>query len=49
MLRNAAKYTPPGGPIHLGRAESGAVRDNGAGVLPRMSGCEVAALKRTLA
>lgn len=45
LLQNAAKYTYPGGQIHLGVAESGAkvsisVRDNGAGIasalLPRV-------------
>lgn len=45
LLQNAAKYTPPGGRIHLACAESGAkvtvtVRDDGAGiaaaVLPRI-------------
>ncbi|MGH8303560.1 MAG: ATP-binding protein, partial [Steroidobacteraceae bacterium] len=39
LLQNAAKYTRPGGQIHLGCVESGAkisitVRDNGAGIAP---------------
>lgn len=39
LLQNAAKYTPPGGEIHVEVLESGAkvsiaVRDNGAGIAP---------------
>ena len=41
LLQNAAKYTHPGGQIHLAVAESGAkvsisVRDNGAGIAPAL-------------
>ncbi|MDE2050227.1 MAG: response regulator [Gammaproteobacteria bacterium] len=41
LLQNAAKYTPPGGRIHMGCVESGAkisvtVRDNGAGIAPSL-------------
>lgn len=41
LLQNAAKYTPPGGRIHLAAAESGAkvtitVRDDGAGIAPAL-------------
>ena len=41
LLQNAAKYTHPGGQIHLAVAESGAkvsisVRDNGAGIEPAL-------------
>ena len=41
LLQNAAKYTPPGGQLHLAVAESGAkvsisVRDDGAGIAPAL-------------
>jgi len=41
LLQNAAKYTPPGGEIHLALAQAGAkvsisVRDNGAGIAPAL-------------
>lgn len=41
LLQNAAKYTPPGGRIHLEALESGAkisiiVHDNGAGIAPAL-------------
>ena len=41
LLNNAAKYTPPGGCIHLGARREGGnvviqVRDNGAGIPPEM-------------
>lgn len=41
LLQNAAKYTEPGGEIHLGAVEAGArvsitVRDNGAGIPPSL-------------
>ena len=41
LLQNAAKYTPPGGEIHLAVAQAGArisisVRDNGAGIAPAL-------------
>lgn len=41
LLQNAAKYTPPGGEIHLAVAAAGArvsitVRDNGAGIAPAL-------------
>ncbi len=41
LLQNAAKYTEPGGQIHLSAADSGAkvsisVRDNGAGIPPSL-------------
>ena len=41
LLQNAAKYTRPGGQIHVGCVESGSkisviVRDNGAGIAPSL-------------
>lgn len=41
LLQNAAKYTPPGGQIHVAAAQSGTkvsivVRDNGAGIPPAL-------------